>query len=459
MILAWMLYATAVACAAGAAACALAGAARALGRPTRLAWIVALLFSATWPGWRLARHALASGQQRAAAAAVALPPVVVAAGHDVASAIATRIPTAGRTVSLVLLATWCLTSIVLLARLLRGVRAIGRERRRWRASEVDGVRVLVSPETGPAVVGVRRPAIVLPEWALALDSGLLRLVLRHEQEHVRAVDTVPRLLGALMTALMPWNPALWWQASRLVLATEVDCDARVLRADARRERYGLLLLAIAQRQSTAMLAPALSEPTSHLERRIVAMQRSAPRRPMLVAAALTAAAVVVLVLACSAPSPDAPAAPRAIGRASAVTAPVADRATAHAGPYFAFHVDKAATLVTGPGKSQMPRYPAALEAQRKGGMVFTQFVVDTTGAVDLSSVKVVDSSDPAFTTAVREALPTMHFHPAVVGGRPVRQLVEMPFTFLVPPGESNSSCVTAISSHATWQACKTSVEP
>src|SRR5688572_4007271 len=46
-----------------------------------------------------------------------------------------------------------------------------RLRRRLRGSPlriVDGERVLVSSDFGPAVVGVVRPQIVLPEWALAM---------------------------------------------------------------------------------------------------------------------------------------------------------------------------------------------------------------------------------------------------------------------------------------------------
>ena len=54
----------------------------------------------------------------------------------------------------------------------------------------------------------------------------------------------------------------------------MDCDARVLRAHPSPERYGMLMLTIAQRRSVApgMFAPMLSEPTTDLERRILAMR-------------------------------------------------------------------------------------------------------------------------------------------------------------------------------------------
>lgn len=173
-MLAWMLYATFVALAAGAAAHALDAAARALGRQTRFAWLMALLLSTILPAWRLARSVLPSVRHGAVADAVLLPPVIIGAGRDAAGLIANLVPATGRVASIALLAAWFLTTIVLLARLLRGMRAVSRQRRSWMLRELDGVPVLVSPRTGPAIVGVRFPMVVLPEWALTLDPGLRR---------------------------------------------------------------------------------------------------------------------------------------------------------------------------------------------------------------------------------------------------------------------------------------------
>src|SRR5262249_47224216 len=118
---------------------------------------------------------------------------------------------------------------------------LARRRRRWVRVEVDGVPVLVSGDTGPAVVGLLRSCIVLPRWAVDADPEARRLVLEHEQEHVRAGD--PRLiaLALVAAALMPWNPAVWWQLRRLRLAVEVDCDARVLRRRGDVRAYGAVL--------------------------------------------------------------------------------------------------------------------------------------------------------------------------------------------------------------------------
>lgn len=76
-----------------------------------------------------------------------------------------------------------------------------------------------------------------------------------------------------------------------------------------------------------------------------------------------------------------------------------------------------------------PAYPAALRHLGVEGAVRVRFVVDTLGRVELSSVDVRASDDAGFSAAVRAVLPRLRFAPARVGGRPVRQLVEMPFVF------------------------------
>jgi protein TonB len=66
---------------------------------------------------------------------------------------------------------------------------------------------------------------------------------------------------------------------------------------------------------------------------------------------------------------------------------------------------------------------------RRQGEVLTQFVVDARGIPDTATFQAVKSSDQEFTEAVRRALPSMRFTPAVIGGKAVPQLVQQPFTF------------------------------
>ena len=97
--------------------------------------------------------------------------------------------------------------------------------------------------------------------------------------------------------------------------------------------------------------------------------------------------------------------------------------------FFEFQVDKPATLRA----SVKPRYPAALKSSGVSGEVWTQFVVDQTGRVDMRTFKSLKSTAPEFTAAAKEALPTWRFDPAIKQGRKVKQLVEQAFEFRLPP--------------------------
>jgi len=97
------------------------------------------------------------------------------------------------------------------------------------------------------------------------------------------------------------------------------------------------------------------------------------------------------------------------------------------GVHLAAQVERAAVALPG----AEPRYPEMLRRGGVDGRVVVQFVVDTAGRVEPGSVRVVVSDHALFTDAVRAALPRLRFAPAEVGGRPVRQLVLMPFEFAI----------------------------
>jgi len=94
--------------------------------------------------------------------------------------------------------------------------------------------------------------------------------------------------------------------------------------------------------------------------------------------------------------------------------------------YFEFQVEKQVSVAPG---SNPPRYPDMLRSANVEGEVLVQFVVDTTGRVDMSQFKVLKSSHDLFTNAVKNALTQMRFFPAEIGGRKVKQLVQQPFNF------------------------------
>lgn len=94
-------------------------------------------------------------------------------------------------------------------------------------------------------------------------------------------------------------------------------------------------------------------------------------------------------------------------------------------PFRADQVERQVAVVA----SHAPRYPEILRSSGVEGQVTAVFVVDEQGHAEVSSVRFVRSDNPLFEDAVREALRRMRFSPAQVGGRKVRQLVQMPFVF------------------------------
>jgi protein TonB len=87
-------------------------------------------------------------------------------------------------------------------------------------------------------------------------------------------------------------------------------------------------------------------------------------------------------------------------------------------------------VMSAPG-SPAPRYPELLKSAGVEGEVIASFVVDTAGRADLTSFRILKSSNELFGAAVRTALPSMRFLPAEVGGRRVRQQVQQPFVFSI----------------------------
>jgi periplasmic protein TonB len=94
--------------------------------------------------------------------------------------------------------------------------------------------------------------------------------------------------------------------------------------------------------------------------------------------------------------------------------------------YFDFQVEKQVAPASG---NPNPRYPDFLRTANVEGEVLAQFVVDTTGRAEMSSLKILKSTHDMFANSVRSVLPQWRFLPAEVGGRKVRQLVQMPFNF------------------------------
>ena len=89
-------------------------------------------------------------------------------------------------------------------------------------------------------------------------------------------------------------------------------------------------------------------------------------------------------------------------------------------------------------RSPGPVYPKALCRLGIEGSLKACFVVDTTGRVDMATFETIQSTDPAFTKAVRTALIRDWFIPVSIEGHKYRQEVSETYQFTLAKGGAKS---------------------
>lgn len=356
-----------------------------------------------------------------------------------------------------LLGAWLGASVVLALVVLAGVLRVRRLRRDWRPERVDGLDVLVSKTLGPAVVGVLKPAIVLPEWVMELPATQRAMVLAHEEEHRRSGD--PRLLAAslVVPVLMPWNPVAWIAWARLREAVELDCDARVLRQDGRkRVHYARLLFEVSTRHTDAVpVGAGFGERASSVERRIRTLLSTTMRFGWKGLAIRFGAAGLLLTAACSLevnikarPSDDTAAATPAADEvppaepvpglrdpregAAPIERPatpvIADPKLAETPVFTPFTV---APSIQNRGeviKAMEAEYPPLLREAGVGGTVKVYFFIDAEGVVKDMRID-QGSGHQALDDAALRVAKVYHFSPALNRDQKVPVWVSFPITF------------------------------
>jgi len=93
--------------------------------------------------------------------------------------------------------------------------------------------------------------------------------------------------------------------------------------------------------------------------------------------------------------------------------------------YAEFEVERVVEPISGTAVA----YPESMRTSGAEGRVLAQFVVNESGRVETATFKVLESSNPAFTAAVKAALPRMKFRPAQIGKTNVQQVVQQAFVF------------------------------
>jgi bla regulator protein blaR1 len=202
---------------------------------------------------------------------------------------------------------WSVCMSAVLIRVFMARRSLVLARRSWSEAELSGTLVLVSADVGPGVITLGSARIVVPSWTLQLDTSVQALLIAHEREHIRARDHWLIASGLVLLVCFPIVPLLWWQYSRLKLAIEMDCDARVLSGRQDVRSYAALLLDVGQRCRSGRLAlAAFAAPPHSIERRIRMLLDRKPGPSRVIALSCVAGAVAIAAIACQTPEPNAP---------------------------------------------------------------------------------------------------------------------------------------------------------
>ncbi len=212
----------------------------------------------------------------------------------------------------------------------------------------QSARVLV-----PTVVGILRPAILLPvsvSTGLSLDA--IEAILAHELGHIRRYDHLLQFVQRLIEAAFFFHPAVWYLSRRIHVERENACDDLAVRVFHKPGEYADALLraaelfAFARRPAIASLA--IANRSHGLRERVARLvepvAESRFRLPGVCSAMVLLSLAVVLALGlhhrADAADPTAPTA-RPGNAPSGAVSPESYGETMHALPTYCGAVDKA----------------------------------------------------------------------------------------------------------------------
>lgn len=119
---------------------------------------------------------------------------------------------------------------------------VGRAKIRWLCS---------AQIAGPICWQLHRPCVVLPDHLLSLDPQELRMVLRHEVEHLQTCHPLQLFLQHLVETLLWFHPLVWWASRRSELARETACDDAAATTPNEVVQYLRVMLKIVERTTKA----------------------------------------------------------------------------------------------------------------------------------------------------------------------------------------------------------------
>ena len=381
------------------------------GRPTRWVWIVAGAATTALSVLRIPGLPPEQAVPPPGYAPPLLEPLTVTVARD----------SMLRSLDDLLVLGWVVLSSLLMVTVLFAFARLVREGRSWQPGSLSHRSVFWSRDTGPTIVGLLRPRVVLPAWVRAIGQREQELILAHEEEHIRAGDARLRFLMTLPLFVFPWNPALWLQRHRLNLAVELDCDGRVMRRmPGHRHAYGNLLLRVgAGRNGLHRVAlVALSEGRSQLERRITSLEEQMPRVRRLQGALLVLGVAAIVALAVLFPQIRGEEAPVSEEPVDLVAAPT----------FTPYTVRPDLVNETEIMRALEAEYPPLLRDAGIGGTTNVHFFIDTRGVVQRVLVAETSGHEVLDSAALRVAR-IFRFTPALNQDEVVPVWVAIPITF------------------------------
>jgi TonB family protein len=325
---------------------------------------------------------------------------------------------------------WLVLSLIQLSRLAYGWIRVHRDLEPAPLPRSRRGRVAFTAVFGPAVIGLLRPQIILPDWSRALPVEFRRWVYRHEAAHLRAGDLWLHYTGHLLVAAAPWNPGLWLLRQGLARALETDCDRRVLCRHADVRGYAETLLTVANFRAGPGLALGTFHPrVSSLEHRIRTMTtRPLASLGMARLSAMSLALSLAFLVACEMPTPTEIQPARSLRPAEAPVQPVRDNETGAIFTPYTVAPDIVNRLDV--QKALEAEYPDDLREAGVGGTANVWLFVDETGIVTDTRIQ-RSSGNPKLDTAALKVAGLMRFTPARNKEEPVAVWIAIPLTFQI----------------------------
>lgn len=121
------------------------------------------------------------------------------------------------------------------------------------AEKIESNIFLSGKVDSPAVYGIFRPRIVIPE---SYKEKELEYIIRHEKTHIKRLDNLWRIIGFITAAIHWFNPLSWVFLKAFLTDLELACDEMAVAGYEKEERkeYARTLLECSQSKSMLVSA-------------------------------------------------------------------------------------------------------------------------------------------------------------------------------------------------------------